>query len=70
MKAQGIVLATEMESDGIPTCYPDTRSHMGCMLELLPPSQILTTIYDIVAAAAVAWDGSEPIRDMLAAMTE
>lgn len=69
LRANGIALATEMDSGGIPTCYADTRAQMGCMLELLPPSAILTQIYDIVAAAAKDWKGDAPIRDLIAAIS-
>lgn len=68
LRAHGIVLATEMESDGIPTCYADTRAQMGCMLELLPPSPILTQIYDLVAASSRGWTGEAPVRDLMAVL--
>jgi hypothetical protein len=61
-------MASELVSDGIPTCYADTRAQMGCMLELLPPAPILLEVYAIVADAAVGWTGDAPIRDMATAL--
>lgn len=69
LRAAGIAMASELVSDGIPTCYADTRAQMGCMLELLPPAPILLQVYAIVAQAADGWTGTDPVRDMVAALS-
>lgn len=61
---RGFAIANEINSRGNRTCYMDTRSDIGCMLEILPPSPLLLKIYQIVARSAQDWDGSDPVRAM------
>jgi hypothetical protein len=49
-------------NDGFAFGFADTTSVFGHMLELYAPLPQLTSFYDMVAAAAADFDGSEPIR--------
>ena len=42
--------------------YFDTRPLMGCMLEVVTPTEGVKARFAEIAAAAVDWDGREPIR--------
>lgn len=66
--------ATRMEADGhpvaqtavargtIPFTFVDTTAQRGHMIELYEPSEGLVELYEMVAAAARDWDGTDPIR--------
>ncbi|MGF0313433.1 VOC family protein [Rhodococcus sp. IEGM1428] len=42
--------------------YFDTSEQLGCMTELMQRSPDAESLNDVVAAAALDWDGSDPIR--------
>ena len=42
--------------------YFDTRPLMGCMLEVVTPMEGVKARFAEIAAAAVDWDGQDPIR--------
>ena len=42
--------------------YFDTRDFMGCMLEVVTKKPAIEERFAQIAAAAVDWDGSDPIR--------
>lgn len=47
-----------------PFAYMDTRSALGFMVELYPPSQQLLDLYKMVADASIGWDRVEKTRPM------
>lgn len=49
-------------NDGFPFAMMDARAEFGHMIELYQPLPQLTGFYDMVAAAAKKFDGSEPVR--------
>lgn len=42
--------------------YVDTRHQLGCMIEVLEHNADVERLFGLIAAAAVGWDGSDPIR--------
>jgi hypothetical protein len=64
-EAQGMPLAQRMVTQtGTTFVYIDARQSLGHMLELYEPTPQLTGFYDMIAAAAQGWDGSDPIREL------
>jgi hypothetical protein len=43
--------------------YYDTRPFLGCMLEVVEQRPIVVEQFQLIADAAVDWDGTRPIRD-------
>lgn len=43
-------------------CYLDTRASLGCLVELIEHSPVQQDFFARIAAAAVAWDGHDPLR--------
>ena len=63
LRARGIEMASEFRSvGGAKVAYADTRSELGCMLELVPAEPVLINLFRDVAEAARNWDGTDPIR--------
>tara|TARA_B100000470_G_scaffold176787_1_gene141042 strand:- start:48 stop:569 length:522 start_codon:yes stop_codon:yes gene_type:complete len=58
----GYVAANTGRSGITQFAYFDTRAFMGCMLELVTRHAAIETRFAEIAAAAVNWDGSDPIR--------
>ncbi len=64
-EADGIPLAQlAMTEGGTAFAFVDARAQLGHMLELYEPTPQLTGFYDLVAAAARGWDGSDLIREL------
>jgi hypothetical protein len=61
---RGIALAGQGSFGGVEFYYLDTRSTLGCMLELVPDAAPVHALYTAVANAARNWDGSDPIRPL------
>lgn len=59
---QGCEVAMSMNWGGMPVAYIDTRSELGCMTEVMRNDPVVTELHAQVAAAAVGWDGSDPVR--------
>lgn len=57
----GAQLAFEGKLDGIRTCWVDTSSTLGFMVELLEPSAARDAGFAAMRAAAEKWDGSDPV---------
>jgi hypothetical protein len=49
---------------GTAYAFVDARRDYGHMLELYEPSEALTGFYAMVADAAIAWNGSDPVRTL------
>jgi len=63
--AEGFALAQlSLTASGTAFAFVDTRARLGHMLELYEPTPLLTGFYDMVAAAARDWDGSDLIREL------
>ena len=43
--------------------YYDTRPLMGCMLEVVSKTDTIVERFEMIARAAVDWDGKDPIRN-------
>ena len=43
-------------------CYVDTSASIGCMMELIEASDAQAGFFSKIIAAAIDWDGSDPIR--------
>jgi methylmalonyl-CoA/ethylmalonyl-CoA epimerase len=61
---QGFEIAMELQYGGTPMVYVDTVRAIGCMTELIRADADMVALYERFAAAAVDWDGTDPIRDM------
>ena len=63
--AEGAPLAQlSVTEGGTAFAFVDTRATLGHMLELYEPTAQLAGFYDFVAAAAMGWDGTDPIREL------
>lgn len=63
LEAQGCPLTlTVITSSGMPVHYHDARAQVGAVLELYVGTEHLRALYSKVAALAVDWDGSDPVR--------
>lgn len=60
----GAAVSTEFTVGGSRACYIDTRSSLGCMLELVDESDIATRLNNTVREMAQGWDGRDPFRSM------
>lgn len=62
--ARGVgVLQDGVTAAGVPFAYLDTDpDHSGRVLEIVPGRRGLLRYFDMVAAAADGWDGSDPVR--------
>ncbi len=49
-------------SSGVEFAFLDARRSLGHMIELYVPDEALTGFYRLVRAAAVGWDGTDPVR--------
>lgn len=49
---------------GTEFAFVDTVDHLGHMVEIYEKSPVLTGFYQMVEAASVGWDGSEPVRSL------
>lgn len=47
---------------GASFAYIDTSATLGHMIELLDYSDEVKAVFDMIAAAAIDWDGSDPVR--------
>lgn len=47
---------------GIDYAFIDTRPLFGYMQEIYCPGQVLRGFYEMVRAASIGWDGSNPVR--------
>ncbi len=62
LREAGFAVATEADLGGQRFAYVDTSATIGCMLEVIEDSATIRAINAAVTAAAVDWDGSDPIR--------
>ena len=51
-------------SSGIPVHFHDARATLGHLVELYEPTEHLLAHYRRVAALAVGWDGTDPVRPL------
>lgn len=58
----GVDVVMEMQFGAQRIGYADTRATLGCMMEFYDPSDAVDSLKRLTAAAAVDWDGSDPIR--------
>ena len=65
--AQGYEVAAsgQVAGGGATFAYVDTSPVLGHMTELLTYSDDIKGLFDMVAAASVDWDGSDPIRSLI-----
>lgn len=63
------VVLTGVVAGQTPVAYVDTRPTTGCMTELMGRSGLVVDMFAAAAAAAVGWDGTDPVRDMTALMS-
>ncbi len=63
--AAGMPLTQLCETaSGVRYAFIHAAATLGHMIELYEPSPPLTGFYDMVAAAAHGWDGSDPLREL------
>jgi Glyoxalase/Bleomycin resistance protein/Dioxygenase superfamily len=62
--SEGHVVAMSARSTATRFCFVDMLQTLGHFIELYEPSPRLVGFYDMVASAAVNWDGSDPVRVM------
>lgn len=60
--AAGHELAFSGSAGGKRFCYIDTSPSLGCMVELIEHSDLQQEFFGRIRAAAIDWDGSDPIR--------
>jgi hypothetical protein len=46
------------------TCWIDTTSTLGCMVELITKNPVAESVFGAIRAAAENWDGSDPVRTL------
>jgi catechol 2,3-dioxygenase-like lactoylglutathione lyase family enzyme len=57
-------LMTAATSSGLRYAFHDARAEIGHLVEIYEPEQRLVELYDRCRAAALDWDGSDPIRPL------
>jgi len=62
--AKGYPLAMDLVFGDARVVYMDARHDMGCMVEFYQDTPDMRAMYARVAAAAVNWNGSDPIRSL------
>jgi len=64
--AQGYEVAAtgQVAGGGATFAYVDTSPVLGHMTELLTYSDDIKGLFDMVAAASIDWDGSDPKRQL------
>lgn len=65
-EVMGYPLLCRTGTEKTPAAFMDARDHLGHMIELCQASPSLHYLYQFVAEAARGWDGSHPVRDLLA----
>jgi catechol 2,3-dioxygenase-like lactoylglutathione lyase family enzyme len=58
----GLDPAPERLQHGRNFCYIDTEAHPGTISELIVVDENLGGLFDVIRAASVSWDGTEPVR--------
>jgi hypothetical protein len=67
LREAGFEVANEGDfGSGMRLAYVDTRAAIGCMLEIIADGEAIRDINDAVSAAARDWDGSDPVRPLVA----
>jgi methylmalonyl-CoA/ethylmalonyl-CoA epimerase len=56
-----ILTAAKVGDDGA-VIYLDTGNGPGSILEILQPASGSQALFDMIKAASIDWDGSEPVR--------
>jgi hypothetical protein len=60
--AGGAQILFEGVMKGAPTCYLDTLSTLGFLIQLTCPNPAAEAIFELLQASSLQWDGSKPIR--------
>lgn len=60
--AQGVEVAVQATFGSLRFAYFDTRHLIGCMTEVMQHDEAVEGMFAMIAAAAVDWDGSDPVR--------
>jgi Glyoxalase/Bleomycin resistance protein/Dioxygenase superfamily len=60
--AMGVEVATKANFGTLRYAYFDTSHLIGCMTEVLQRDPAIESIFQMIADAAVDWDGSDPVR--------
>lgn len=63
-RAAGLEVPYESALGGVRVVYLDTRAATGLMTELVERTPLFDGLRDLVAQAAVDWDGTDPVRDV------
>ena len=61
-EALGYEVANSGRAGNIQFAYYDTRPLLDCMLEVVTKNDQIVERFDNIAAAAINWDGKDPIR--------
>jgi len=65
LRRAGFEVANEgVFGGGMRLAYVDTRSAIGCMLEIIADCEAIQMISAAVIAASIDWDGSDPVRQL------
>ena len=64
--AMGYPLLSRTGTEKTPAAFVDARHELGHMIELCQASPSLHYLYQFVADAAQDWDGTNPVRQLLA----
>jgi hypothetical protein len=59
---QGAELALSIKMMGARTCWIDTMSTLGFMVELVEANPVAEMVFGRIRAAAQYWDGKDPVR--------
>jgi hypothetical protein len=60
--AMGVEVGVQATSGVMRFAYFDTRHLIGCMTEVLEHDPGVEGMFQMIADAAVSWDGSDPVR--------
>jgi hypothetical protein len=63
-RRQGLIIAAEGAFGDMRFAYIDTRSELGHMTEVIEDRDSIKSIFNVIAAASVGWDRSDPVRHL------
>jgi len=66
LRAEGSPAATEGAFGDMRFAYIDTRARLGHMTEVIEDRDSIKSLFKMIADAAAGWDGTDPIRSVIA----
>ena len=64
LASMGFELAMSAKASDTRFNFVDARSLMGHFIEIYEPDERLSSFYNIVREASLAWDGKNPVRKL------